>query len=77
MQESVEELTGPDASTVFRGKAAGHNLNSWANRYSDHPEEIEKPTRKSALIEKTTRIAIFAAVVLVVVLQLLWLSSAL
>ena len=77
LREEFDEVTGTDKSKTFRGKAAGHKLDNWADRYSSNPDEIEDGSSKKTLAEKTTRITVFTAIVLVVILQLLWLGSAL
>lgn len=77
LRESVDEITGSDKSKAFRGKAAGDKLSSWADQYSGHPAEGEGSSGKKGLAEKKIKIAIFVAVLFVVVLQLLWLTSAL
>jgi hypothetical protein len=76
-RESLEEVTGSDQSTTFRGKAAGHKLDNWAGHYEDREDGVDNTPDKKSLAEKTTKIAVFTAIVLVVVLQLLWLVSAL
>ena len=77
LRETVDEVTGSDQSKAFRGLAAGQKLDSWAGHYSEDPETIDDGSDKKSLAEKTTRITVFTAIVLVVILQLLWLGSAL
>jgi hypothetical protein len=77
LREKLDEVTGSDQSKAFRGLAAGHKLDNWAGHYTDNPDEVEAESGNKTLAEKATRITVFSAIVLVVIIQLLWLSSAL
>lgn len=75
LKETVDEVTGGAHSRPFRGKAAAENLAQWAGRYEHKPEE-EPPSRKALLAKNGPTIAIWAVVLVVVALQMLWVLSA-
>ncbi len=69
LQEALDEVAGLDKARQVRHLAAAHKLEEWA-------EEAASPQRKRTVTERTTRVIIGFVVVAVVILELVWVYSA-
>lgn len=69
LQEAVDEVAGLDKARSVRHLAAAHKLEEWA-------EGAASPQRKRSATERSTKVIIGFVVVVVVILQLVWVYSA-
>ncbi|MFQ5552098.1 MAG: hypothetical protein ACE5FJ_12765 [Gemmatimonadales bacterium] len=75
----MDELTGSDRARKFRQVAAAHNLEKWADRYGaelDSDQSSPVASRSGGGGERTTKILLGVFAVVVVILQLIWVYSA-
>ncbi len=69
LQEALDEVAGLDKARSARHLAAAHKWEEWA-------EGAASPQRKRSATERSTKVIIGFVVVVVVILQLVWVYSA-
>ena len=77
LKQVLNEVSGTDKARSSRHMAAAHKLEAWADRYGEEGGDLKQSGRKKKSGDRMTKVFVGLVAGLVVVLQLLWVYSAL